>query len=103
MVQLKKILAFTILLVSALPVAGQAERKDIPFELHSGYLIVVKGSIGKLKNLSFVLDTGSYRSVLDERIARKLHLPSAGLVEGLSRTTSSRWTVFWCRNSRGAT
>ena len=84
MVQLKKILAFTILLVTALPVAGQAERKDIPFELHSGYLIVVKGSIGKLKNLSFVVDTGSYRSVLDERIARKLHLPSAGLVEGLS-------------------
>ena len=82
--RLKSILAFTIVLVTAMPVASQTERKEIPFELHSGYLIVVRGSIGKLKNLSFVVDTGSYRSVLDERIARKLHLPSAGLVEGFA-------------------
>jgi hypothetical protein len=82
--QLKGILAFTIVLVTAMPVVGQAERKDIPFELHNGYLIVVKGSIGKLKNLSFVVDTGSYRSVLDERIARKLHLQSAGSVGELA-------------------
>lgn len=82
--QLKGILAFTIVLVTAMPVAGQSERKDIPFELHNGYLIVVKGSIGKLKNLSFVVDTGSYRSVLDERIARKLHLKSAGSIEELA-------------------
>jgi predicted aspartyl protease len=82
--QLKGILAFTIMLVTAMPVAGQSERKDIPFELHDGYLIVVNGSIGRLKNLSFVVDTGSYRSVLDERIARKLHLKSAGSVEELA-------------------
>ena len=82
--QLKGILAITIGLVTAMPVAGQSGRKDIPFELHNGYLIVVKGSIGKLKNLSFVVDTGSYRSVLDEQIARKLHLKSAGSVEELA-------------------
>ena len=82
--QLKGILAFTIGLVTAMPVAGQSGRKDIPFELHNGNLIVVKGSIGKLKNLSFVVDTGSYRSVLDEQIARKLHLKSAGSVEELA-------------------
>jgi len=84
MVQLKRILAFTIVLVTAMSVAGQSERKDIPFELHNGYLIVIKGSIGKLKNLSFVVDTGSYRSVLDEGTARKLRLQSNGLVEGLA-------------------
>lgn len=82
--QLKGILAFTIVLVTAMPVAAQTERKDIPFELHNGYLIVVKGSIGKLKNLSFVVDTGSYRSVVDERIARKLLLKSAGSIEELA-------------------
>ncbi len=82
--QLKGILAFTIVLVTAMPGAGQSERKDIPFELHNGYLVVVKGSIGNLKNLSFVVDTGSYRSVLDERIARKLHLKSAGSIEELA-------------------
>lgn len=82
--RLKGILAFTIVLVTALPVASQSGRRDIPFELHNGYLIVVKGSIGKLKNLSFVVDTGSYRTVLDEGIARKLHLKSAGTVEELA-------------------
>ena len=82
--QLKGILAFTIVLATALPVTGQSEGNDIPFKLHNGYLIVVKGSIGKLKNLSFVIDTGSYRSVLDERIARKLHLKSAGSIEELA-------------------
>jgi len=82
--QFKGVLIFTIVVVMSMPVAGQSERKDIPFELHNGYLIVVKGSIGKLKNLSFVVDTGSYRSVLDERIARKLHLQSAGSVEQLA-------------------
>ena len=81
---LKGILAFTMVLVTILPVTGQSERKDIPFELHNGYMIVVKGSIGRLKNLSFVVDTGSYRSVLDERIARKLHLQSAESVEELA-------------------
>ncbi len=82
--QFKGIVAFTIVLVTAMPVAGQSERKDIPFELHNGYLIVVKGSIGKLKNLSFVVDTGSDRSVMDERIARKLQLKSAGSIEELA-------------------
>jgi predicted aspartyl protease len=82
--QFKRILAFTIALVVAVPGACQSERKDIPFKLHNGYLIVVKGSIGQLKNLSFVVDTGSYRTVLDERIARKLHLKSAGSAEELA-------------------
>jgi hypothetical protein len=82
--QLKGVLAFTIALVATLPSACQSERKDIPFKLHNGYLIVVKGSIGRLKNLSFVVDTGSYRSILDERIARKLHLQSAGSIEELA-------------------
>src|SRR5215472_17814717 len=69
---------------TAMPVAGQSERKDIPFELQNGYLIVVRGSIGKLKNLSFVVDTGSSRTIVDERIARKLHLSHLGSVEQLA-------------------
>jgi len=81
---LDRILAFTIALATVMPGAAQSERKDVRFQLHNGYLIVVKGSIGELKNLSFVIDTGSYRSVLDERIVRKLHLKSAGSVEDLA-------------------
>jgi len=84
--QIKGILAFTIALVTAMPATGQSEPKDIPFELHNGYLIVVRGSIGKLKNLSFVVDTGTSQTIVDERIARKLHLNHLGSVEQLAPT-----------------
>lgn len=55
---------------------------EIPFKLYRGYAIVVRGSIGNVKNLNFLLDTGAVPSVLDRRIAQKLHL--TGTVEKLS-------------------
>ena len=45
-----------------------------PFKLYRGYLIVVHGSIGGLKNLNFLVDTGAVPSVVDLRVARKLRL-----------------------------
>jgi hypothetical protein len=51
------------------------ERRDeVPFKLYRGYVIVVRGSIGGLKNLNLLVDTGAIPSVLDARIARRLHL-----------------------------
>ncbi len=55
---------------------------EIPFKLYRGYAIVVRGSIGNVKNLNFLLDTGAVPSVLDRQIAQKLHL--TGTVEKLS-------------------
>jgi len=55
---------------------------EVPFTLYRGYAIVVRGSIGNVKNLNFLLDTGAVPSVLDRRIAQKLHL--TGTVEKLS-------------------
>lgn len=46
----------------------------VHFDLYKGYLIVVKGSTGPLKNLNFLLDTGATPTILDPRITRKLHL-----------------------------
>lgn len=84
--QVDRIVAFAMAMAmaTAIPSAGQSEPKDVRFQLQNGYLIVVKGSIGELKNLSFVVDTGSYRTVLDERIARKLHLRSARSAEDIA-------------------
>jgi hypothetical protein len=48
--------------------------KQIPFKLYRGYAIVVRGSIGGLKNLNLLIDTGAVPSVVDVRIAHKLHL-----------------------------
>jgi len=55
---------------------------EVPFRLYRGYAIVVRGSIGNLSNLNFLIDTGAVPSVLDRRIARKLRL--AGTLGKLS-------------------
>jgi predicted aspartyl protease len=55
---------------------------EIPFKLYRGYAIVARGSVGNLKNLNFLIDTGAVPSVLDRRVAQKLHL--TGTVEKLS-------------------
>jgi len=47
---------------------------EVPFKLYRGYAIVVRGSIGGLKNLNLLVDTGAVPSVLDTRVAHKLHL-----------------------------
>jgi len=46
----------------------------VPFDLYYGYLIVAHGSAGTLRDLNFLLDTGTSVPVLDSRIAQKLHL-----------------------------
>ena len=48
--------------------------EEIPFRLSHGFLIVVEGRVGNLNGLKFILDTGTSTSVLDRRIADKLHL-----------------------------
>ena len=55
--------------------AGDA-RNEMSFKLFRGYAVVVRGSIGNLHNLNFLIDTGAVPSVVDTRIARKLHLPT---------------------------
>jgi len=52
----------------------QVTEGTVGFNLYWGYLIVAQGSAGNLKDLNFVLDTGASRTVLDPRVARKLHL-----------------------------
>ena len=60
-------------LSSAFTWAADSPNK-VPFKLYRGYVIVVRGSIGGLKNLNFLVDTGAVPSVVDARIAQKLHL-----------------------------
>ncbi len=54
--------------------ADPSQEFRVHFDLYKGYLIVVKGSTGPLKNLNFLLDTGATPTILDPRITRKLHL-----------------------------
>ena len=46
----------------------------VPFDLLDGFLIVVEGRIGPLNHLRFLLDTGVTRTVVDRKVADRLHL-----------------------------
>ena len=60
----------------------------LPVRLYWGYLVVVEASIGNIRKLNFLVDTGAYPSVIDEKIARRL-----GLAEQPARVNVSDQTV----------
>ena len=47
---------------------------SIQIRLKNGYLVVAKGSIGSLDNLTFIVDAGTSRTLMDSRIAKQLQL-----------------------------
>jgi predicted aspartyl protease len=49
----------------------------LTFKLYRGYTVVVRGSIGGLEKLRFLIDTGAVPSIVDRRIAHKLRLVGA--------------------------
>ncbi|MGC2403292.1 MAG: pepsin/retropepsin-like aspartic protease family protein [Acidobacteriaceae bacterium] len=53
------------------------EPGTLKFELYRDYLIVARGSVGPLKNLNFLVDTGASPTVLDRSLAQKLNLDEA--------------------------
>ena len=61
-------------LCSVTPPRSAETIAEVPFELYQRHLVVTKGSIGRLNGLSLLIDTGSIPSMVDGRIARKLHL-----------------------------
>jgi hypothetical protein len=54
---------------------GQSAAKtEIPFQLYNGNLIVVKASIGTVKNVNMILDTGTCPSAISQELAGRLNL-----------------------------
>jgi hypothetical protein len=60
----------------------------VPIRLYWGYLVVVEGSIGSVQKLNFLVDTGAYPSVVDQRIALRL-----GLAEQPGRVNLSNKSI----------
>jgi predicted aspartyl protease len=46
----------------------------VPIRLFWNYLVMVEGSIGNIQRLHFLVDTGAYPSIVDQKIARNLGL-----------------------------
>ena len=65
----------------------------MPFELVSGFLVVVNGEIGNLHGLKFILDTGASHSLIDRKVADTLRLRRrSGEVISFGRRISVEWT-----------
>lgn len=64
----------TVLSLSSVTSPASDNPSELSFKIYRGYAIVVRGSVGNLKNLNFLVDTGAVPSVLDRQIAKKLHL-----------------------------
>jgi predicted aspartyl protease len=64
-----------LLLLFVTPKARASEtRSALPIKVYCGYTVVAQGSIGKLQQLNFIIDTGAFPAVVDARIARELNL-----------------------------
>ena len=59
-----------IVLLSGGSVLSTETISQVRFDLYQQHLIVTKGSVGRLHNLSLLIDTGTIPSMVDGRIAR---------------------------------
>jgi Aspartyl protease len=68
---------------------------EVSFELVAGYLVVVNGSIGPLRGLKFVLDTGATHSAVSSKIAEQLGLRHvAGKVFNIDKVVQTDWAAL---------
>ena len=59
--------------IEVLPKLNSTQPKKVRFELYRDSLIVIPGAIGDLRGLNFLIDTGTDPTVLDKRVADRLH------------------------------
>jgi len=67
-----------IVLPSALAAQVRQSKDLVKFRLRSGYLIVVQTMVNGAGPFSFLLDTGTTRTVIDPDLARQLQAPAIG-------------------------
>jgi predicted aspartyl protease len=61
-------------------VMGQKSETTIRFNLYRGYLILAQGSAGPFHNVNLLLDTGTSSTILDQSLAKRLHLVETSAV-----------------------
>jgi hypothetical protein len=63
------------------------QKTEIPFGLYNGNLIIVKATVGSVKNVNLILDTGTSPTVINQGIADRLNVQGKGaLLQTLTGT-----------------
>jgi predicted aspartyl protease len=86
-------------IILAFAVEGQGQEAGafeaataVPFDLASDFLVVVKGGIGNLDGLKFIVDTGSTWSAIDRKVAERLQVNRrAGRIVNFDRYIPIEW------------
>jgi len=61
--------------------------RKLQFQLHRGYLVIVKGLVSQTLEVNFLVDTGAYPSVIDLEVAASLRLAKRPAHVNLTRQT----------------
>ena len=72
--------ALMIALTGAVAAQGQQAKEVIRFRLRDGYLMVVQTMVNGAGPFSFLVDTGTTRTVIDPELALQLQAPAVGEV-----------------------
>ena len=75
------VLVLVIALPAALAAQAQQTKETIRFKLHDGYLMVVEARVNGAGPFSFLVDTGTTRTVIDPDLAHQLQTPPVGEVK----------------------
>lgn len=98
LLELLILLVFALLSVSRLnaqDLGKSPDRSTIPFQLRSGFLVVVNGQIGDLAGLKFIVDTGASYTFIDRKVADRLKLPRRpGKTTNFDRDVPVEWAVI---------
>jgi hypothetical protein len=78
--------------IEVLPKTNNTQPKKVSFELYRDSLIVIHGAIGDLRGLNLLIDTGTDPTVLDKRVADRLH---SKLEEVVGLETIHRKVAAW--------
>jgi Aspartyl protease len=67
----------------------------VPIRVYRDYLVIVEGSIGTAQKLNFLVDTGAFPSVIDQKISHKLRLAERpGRVNLSNKSVQTRLVVL---------
>lgn len=103
-----KICLLVIALVVSPTMAQCADNPgEIPFKLVEGFGIVIRGEIGSMRDLNFLLDTGAVPSVLGQRAASQMGIHGArGSLTLLNKDSQAEYVTVdevqlgWIRTAR---
>ena len=77
--------------------SSRGRNTEIPFRLYNGNLVIVKATVGSVKNANFILDTGSNPTAINQAMGDRLHVRgTSALLQTLNDTIHAQSVTLPC-------